>query len=128
MSVRRALVLVAIGAVALVGCGSGDDGPALSPAAEAGRAIMRDNACASCHGANGQGGVGPAFQGLFGTEVPLDDGSTVIADAEYLAESIRELDAKIVDGYRVPMPPNDLSDEEIAEVIAFIEAIGPEQE
>ena len=42
-------------------------GPARSPA-RAG--------CSACHGADGQGGTGPAWDDVLGTEVTLDDGTT----------------------------------------------------
>jgi cytochrome c oxidase subunit 2 len=128
MSPARALIslpFVLVGTLALGACGS-DSGPSLPPEAEAGRSIMRSNGCASCHGANGQGGVGPALADLYGTDVALDDGSTVTADDEYLRRSIEEPGAQIVEGYRVPMPTNDLDPGEIDQIIAYIAAIGPE--
>jgi mono/diheme cytochrome c family protein len=128
MSLSRALIclpFIALGALGLGACGS-DGQPELSPEAEAGRSAMRSNACASCHGANGQGGVGPAFKGLYGTQVALEDGTTVTADDDYLRRSIEEPGAQIVEGYRVPMPTNDLDADEIDQIIAFIAAIGPE--
>jgi mono/diheme cytochrome c family protein len=128
MSLPRALIclpFVAFGAFGLGACGS-DSGPALPPEALAGRSTMRSNGCAACHGANGQGGVGPAFDDLYGTEVELEDGSTVTADDDYLRRSIDDPGAQIVDGYRVPMPTNDLDPDEIDQIIAFIAAIGPE--
>jgi mono/diheme cytochrome c family protein len=120
----RHTIPIALGLIlALAACGS-DGGPDLSPAAEAGRDVFRSNGCASCHGANGQGGVGPTFEGLYGREVELDDGSTVTADDAYLRESITDPSAKIVDGYALPMPTNDLSDDEIDQVISFIAELG----
>ena len=100
-------------------------GPDLSADAEAGRRIFLDSGCASCHGADGQGGVGPQLAGLWGTEVALDDGTTVIADEAYLRESIVEPSAKKVEGYGIAMPGNDLDDAEVASILAYIEAIGP---
>ena len=125
MSFRGALVFVPLAALVLGACGSGDDAD-LSPQAQSGRSVIRDNGCSSCHGANGQGGVGPAFEGLYGTEVTFEDGSTAIADDAYITESIKDPGAKKVEGYRVPMPANNLDDDQIADVIAFIRAIGPE--
>ena len=61
--------------------------------------------------------------GLFGSSVELADGSTVIADREYLIESIKDPAAKQVAGYRLPMPTNRLTDDEIDQVIAYIEAL-----
>lgn len=108
--------------VALAGCGS-DASTAelgLTPQGEDGRRIARSNGCASCHGSDGEGNVGPAFVGLYGAEVVLRDGSTVIADDAYLRESIVAPDAAKVAGYRLPMPTNDLDDDEIDAVIAYI--------
>ncbi len=112
-------------ALALAACGGGTT---LSAEAEAGRSIFRSSGCASCHGADGQGGIGPALQGLWGETVVLDDGSTVIADPAYLRRSIREPQAQIVEGYPLPMPASNLNDEAIDSVLDFIEAIGPDAE
>jgi cytochrome c oxidase subunit 2 len=110
-------------AVLIAACGSDGAGPQLSPEAAAGREISRTNGCAACHGSDGGGSVGPPFAGLYGSEVALADGTTVVADDAYLAEAIREPDAKIADGYELSMPPNDLSDDEIASVIAYIRGL-----
>ncbi|MEO6651432.1 MAG: c-type cytochrome [Ilumatobacteraceae bacterium] len=119
---------VAAGATALTvllaGCGGTSDATDLSPAATDGRGIMRRSGCGSCHGSDGGGGVGPAFVDLFGTDVPLDDGTSVTADRAYLTESILEPAAKIVDGYTLPMPKTNLSNAEIDSIIAYIEALG----
>src|SRR5262245_51080531 len=113
--------------LSLASCGGDDDSSTVSPTAERGREIARTSGCSACHGADGQGGVGPAFVGLYGSQVTLADGSTVTADAAYLTEAIREPSATKVAGYDVDMPSNDLSDEQIADVIAFIrELTGPQ--
>jgi cytochrome c oxidase subunit 2 len=130
-SARRVVILLLAGPAAvagLVACG-GDDGdsappPSLSAAGEEGRGIARDAGCASCHGDNGQGGVGPEWVDLAGSEVELEDGSTVTADTEYLVRAITEPDAEKVDGYAVEMPENDLSDDEVASIVAYIEELG----
>ncbi len=104
-------------------CGAGD--PDLPPAAAEGRQVARDNGCAACHGRNGEGGVGPAWQGLMGSEVELDDGTTVTADRDYLVRSITDPGADIVADYKVRMPDNDLTTTEIDAVIAYLEEISP---
>ena len=86
---------------------------------------MRSNGCAACHGANGQGGVGPAFQGLYGSEVALDDGTTVTADDEYLRRSIEEPGEQSSRGTRCRCR-RTTSTPQIDEIIGFIAAIGPE--
>jgi cytochrome c oxidase subunit 2 len=122
---RLAVVLAATLVAIVAGCG-GDSSPDLSPAAEAGRDVMRTSGCSSCHGANGQGGVGPSFEGLYGSEVLLADGSTVLADDDYLRESITDPSAKKVDGYGLPMPTNDLDDAQIDQILDFIRELGGE--
>jgi cytochrome c oxidase subunit 2 len=118
--------VIATGLVLVAACGGADSDSdrALSPAATVGRTTMLRSGCASCHGSNGQGGVGPAFVGLFGSNVTVtdEDGeqSTVTADDAYLDESIR-LPARLkVDGFSLPMPTNRLTDAEIASVIDYI--------
>lgn len=112
--------LIAVGAA----CGSSaDSAPELSPAAEDGRDIARSKGCAACHGTNGDGGVGPAWTGLYASDVELEDGSTVVADAAYLTRAITDPDAEVRDGFSVSMPDNDLDPDEIDAVVAYIEAL-----
>ncbi len=114
------------GIVSLPACAAnGSDGDAiqLSPVAAEGRSIANSNGCAACHGANGQGSVGPPFVGLYGSTVQLDDGTTVTADRDYLIESIKDPKANKTDGYRIPMPTNRLTDDEIDKIVAYIEEL-----
>ena len=87
-----------------------------------GQQVVLDAGCTSCHGPNGEGGAGPAWKGLYGSEVKLADGSTVIADEAYLTESIRNPSAKKVANYGV-MPANSLNDAEIEAVVEFIKSL-----
>ena len=115
-------VIIAV-VVTLAACGA-DGGTAtvldLSPAGEAGRQLAVTKGCGSCHGQNGEGGVGPTFIGLLGRTVELDDAEPVVADEAYIIESITDPSAKRVDGYSLPMPQVDLSDDEIASIVAYI--------
>ena len=111
-------------ALSLAGCAATDDEAiTLSPAAIDGRDIARSNGCAACHGANGQGGVGPAFAGLYLSDRELIDGSIVVADRDYLYESITQPGAKLVAGYRGRMPSNNLNDDQVASIMAWIEEL-----
>lgn len=86
-----------------------------------GQALVAANGCAACHSTTGAQGIGPTWRGLFGEEVPLADGTTVIADEAYLAESIREPQAKIVHGFETQlMPSYGFTDEQIADIVAYI--------
>ena len=117
---RIAMLLIPLVAAA---CG-GSSGGELSEAAEDGRQVVIERGCASCHGADGSGGVGPKFIGLYGSQVTLTDGSTVVADDEYIRRSITDPGAQRVEGYAVNMPANDLDDDEIEAVLAYIRELG----
>ncbi len=126
-TVLRTLAATSVVAVlaATASCG-GDGGADLSEAARNGRDIARSNGCAACHGNDGQGGVGPSWVGLSGSEVELEDGTRVVADRDYLYRSIADPAAEVVAGYSVRMPPNGLDDAQIADVITYIEELGRE--
>ena len=76
--------------------------------------------CTACHGADGEGGIGPAWAGSLGTEIELDDGTTVTVDEAYLERAITDPAAEIHAGFSVTMPENQLTDEEVAQVIDYI--------
>ncbi len=117
-----AAATVAAAVLALSGCGSNSSaaGVTLSAEGELGRQVARTKGCAGCHGSNGEGQVGPAFVGLYGTTVTFDDGSTAIADDAYLRESMLDPSARRVEGFKLPMPETNLSDDDIDQLIAYI--------
>jgi cytochrome c oxidase subunit 2 len=108
-------------ATGIASCGGDDTN--LSELGQLGKNTANANGCASCHGANGQGGVGPGWIDLAGSERELTDGTTVIADDEYLLRGILEPDAEEVVGYTVKMPTNGLSEAEAANVVIYIKEL-----
>ena len=114
---------LAFAALALVvaACG-GSDEPPDTPAAR-GAELARVHGCASCHGAEGQGGFGPPWKGLPGSQVELTDGRTVVADDEYLRRSITDPQADLRAGYAVRMPEVQLSDQQVDDLVAHIESL-----
>lgn len=106
------------------GGGDGGDAAELSPEAEAGRDLAADSGCAACHGRNGEGGIGPAWVGLYGGDVVLEDGSTVVADDAYLARAISDPEVERVDGYTLAMPVNDLTPDEVAQIVVYVRELG----
>lgn len=104
---------------------SGNNGTGPDPASAAeGRDIAARAGCGGCHGINGEGGIGPSWVGLAGSQVALEDGTTVVADAAYLTSSIKTPDAQVVAGdYSVAMPVNQLADADIAKIVAYIESL-----
>jgi cytochrome c oxidase subunit II len=121
-AVTTALVMAA------TACADGSDDAAepaapLSPAAANGQELARTRGCAGCHGQNWQGGAGPGWIDLAGSEVELADGTTTIADEDYLTRAIADPSADMRKGYSLRMPANNLSDDEIADIVAFIETL-----
>ena len=58
------------------------------------------------------------------SEVELTDGTVVIADDAYLAESIRAPQAKIVARFETQlMPTYGFTDEQIADIVAYIKTL-----
>ena len=79
--------------------------------------------CRNCHSTDGSVGLGPSWAGLAGSTVPLADGSSVTATAGYIEESIRNPDAKIVEGFTAGLMQDNygtLSNDEIAALVAYV--------
>lgn len=87
-----------------------------------GQRISVNSGCASCHGTNGEGGMGPSWKGLYNSERPLDDGTTVVADDAYLVRAIKDPHAEQVKGYSV-MPPNTLDDVQVRAIVDYIKTL-----
>jgi cytochrome c oxidase subunit 2 len=89
-----------------------------------GEKLSMEKDCASCHTADGTEGIGPSFKGMFGRRVQLTDGREIIADEAYLTESIKDPDKHIPVNYEPgSMPPADLTDQEISELVAYIKTL-----
>jgi cytochrome c oxidase subunit 2 len=99
------------------------------PPAEAGRVLFDQLACTTCHG-DGDGGRGPALRGLYGEEVTLNDGRTIVANDEYLRESILNPANKIVAGFQPLMPTykGQISEENVFKLITYIKSLSPGRE
>jgi cytochrome c oxidase subunit 2 len=102
---------------------SGTGGPAVPPA-QAGEALFAERGCITCHRAEGVG-VGPRLQGVYGSTVPLTDGRRVVADDNYIRESIMIPTAKVVQGFQPVMPPYQslLTEEQLLQLIAYIKSL-----
>lgn len=96
--------------------------------ASAGERLFRQLGCDSCHRADSSARA-PALEGLFGKPVRLRGGGTVIADEDYIRESILNPNAKIVAGYEPKMPTfkGQISEEGLLKIIAYIKSLGRPQ-
>jgi len=92
-----------------------------APPAVSGARLFQSYGCVACHGQRA-----PTLAGLYMSQVRLDDGRTVLADEQYLRESIIEPAAKIVAGYGPIMPSfrAQLTEEQIFDLIEYIKSLG----
>ncbi len=109
--------------LAAAACGGSEPDLDLSDAAREGREVALNRGCAACHGEDGEGGVGPTWQGLFGSMVALEGGGSTTADDAYLRRAIVDPDAEVVAGVTISMPVNNLSDREVEALIAYIKEL-----
>lgn len=86
-----------------------------------GQLLVSQNGCLGCHTTDGSVLVGPSWKGILGEEVELADGTTLIADQAYIAESITDPNVKIVKGFQADlMPQFDFTDSELADIVAYL--------
>ena len=88
---------------------------------DVGRTLLTTYGCLACHGQ-----TAPTFAGLYLSQVHLNDGTTVIADENYLRRSIDEPSAQIVADYQQVMPTfrGHLTVEQINAMVAYIKMLG----
>ena len=95
----------------------------LSPEAERGLVILRSKACHICHSVDGTPRMGPTLKGLFGTPRNMADGTSVVADEQYIRRSITDPGSQTVIGATTAMPKVDLTDEQLADLVAYISSL-----
>jgi cytochrome c551/c552 len=92
-----------------------------------GEALVQSNGCLACHSTDGSVLVGPSWQGVYGSQETLTDGTTVTVDDEYIQESIVDPNAKIVEGFQPNLMPQNfgdtLSESDIEAIIAYIKSL-----
>lgn len=94
-----------------------------------GQNLFQSFSCHTCHKRDGTG-RGPVLDGIFGKPVTLQTGETVIADENYLRESILNPAAKFVAGYQpvMPMFQGLINEDGLSEIIAYIRSLAPPAE
>lgn len=96
------------------------------PLSATGEKVFSELGCVTCHRADAQG-RGPNLQGLFGKQVLLEGGRTLVADENYLRESILDPGAKVVNGYKPVMPTFQglVSEEQLNALVAYVKSLSP---
>lgn len=93
--------------------------------AEVGELLYNQQGCKACHSLDGSKVVGPSFKNVYGHEVKLTSGETVVVDDAYIKESILTPNAKIVAGFQPVMTPyaGKLTDREIEAITEFLKTL-----
>lgn len=92
-----------------------------------GEKIFSNLGCIGCHSEN-SGFLGPSLKGVFNSKVKLTTGELVLADENYIRESILYPDVKIVFGYKPLMPSfmGRISEIELLDLLAYIKSLSGE--
>lgn len=92
--------------------------------AQDGQTMFQQLGCPTCHRFDVQG-RGPNLIGVFGNPVTLEDGRTVIADENYVRESILSPAAKIVSGFQPIMPSfqGQVSEDQLNALVAYVKSL-----
>jgi cytochrome c oxidase subunit 2 len=99
-----------------------------APLAVTGQNLFTQLGCSTCHLSNSQG-RGPNLVGIFGKKVLLEDGRTLVADENYVRESIVSPGSKIVSGFKPIMPTFQgiISDDQLNALVAYVKSLSQQQ-
>lgn len=92
---------------------------------EAGKDLFENKlGCASCH-QGGQNQRGAVLEGIYGKDVKLSNGQTVVVDDEYLRNSILNPASQVVEGYQPIMPTfkGQVTEEQLVQLVAYIKSL-----
>jgi cytochrome c oxidase subunit 2 len=86
----------------------------------AGEKLFGQFGCVTCHASRA-----PTMAGLYGRTQLLEGGKSIVADENYLRESILEPSAKIVRGYPPLMPSfkGQLTEEQVMDLVEYIKSL-----
>jgi cytochrome c oxidase subunit 2 len=89
-----------------------------------GEELFVANSCNTCHRPDSSARA-PILYGIWGRNVKLADGSSVVVDDAYVRQSILSPQAKIVAGYQPIMPTfkGVISEEELLQLVAYIKKL-----
>lgn len=92
--------------------------------ASQGEKLFAKYACNTCH-MDTATGRGPVLAGLYGKTQPLANGQTVVADDQYIRESILNPTAKIAAGYQPIMPTfqGQVNEDDLIRLLAYVKSL-----
>ncbi|HEY0160328.1 MAG TPA: cytochrome c oxidase subunit II [Thermoanaerobaculia bacterium] len=95
--------------------------------ASQGEKLFEKYACNTCHTSTA-GARGPVLAGLYGKTRQLADGRSVVADENYIRESILNPQAKIAAGFQPIMPTfqGQVNEDDLIRLLAYVRTVGSE--
>ncbi|MCB0361539.1 MAG: cytochrome c oxidase subunit II [Bdellovibrionales bacterium] len=92
--------------------------------AEMGQKIFNSK-CTACHNASSEKKVGPGLLGVVGSQRSFIDGTSAIADENYIRESVLNPNAKVVAGFVPAMPTfaGQLSEQELMGIVEYLKSL-----
>lgn len=103
-------------------------GKAEGSLASMGEKLFQEFSCTTCHRPD-SGARGPNLQGLYGRPVRLSDNRVVVADDNYIRESILNPNAKVVAGFQPIMPTFQgvVSEEGLIQITEYIKHMSQQE-
>jgi cytochrome c oxidase subunit 2 len=97
---------------------------------QAGEMLYNTRGCAQCHSIDGTAKIGPTWKDMFGSQVSIAGKGNVLADEDYIRESILYPNAKVVQGFQNPSGGSQMSsflgqlnDNDIMAIISYMKSI-----
>lgn len=111
----------------------GGAAPSIAPQQElaaAGEELFGTLRCNTCHRTDSSAfrpSTGPVLEGVYGRDVLLRNGRQIVADEQYLLESILYPYAKLVRGYPPVMPTyaGQINEEQLMQLVAYLKSLAP---
>ena len=92
---------------------------------EIGKQLYKIKGCVSCHSVDGSKNVGPSWKDLYNSQQPITGRGQVLADANYIRESVYEPGKQLVQGYPNQMQSyqGKINDKELNALIAYMKTL-----
>ncbi len=109
--------------------GGEEAGSAGRSSVDVGKHLYKKQACYTCHSIDGTSGVGPTFQGLYGSKEKLESGDEILVDDNFIRKSIIDPGADVTEGFPPVMPTykGRLNDKQITALIDYLKSIGTDK-
>jgi cytochrome c oxidase subunit 2 len=92
---------------------------------ELGRKLSESAGCFKCHSVDGSPHIGPTWLDMYRRTETMQDGTTIVADEQYITESMMEPKLRQVKGYQLVMPAykGRLEGPESAAIVEYIKTL-----